>query len=335
MNSEAPLSALAFDPQSIRLGTSYLLTGGDAYLSDLVVDAVRQRLSKHDDIDLFIIYGDEVSAQELYDQLDTLSIFSKAQLLIIRNAHRLDKKRLETLAAYFEAPSEIQTLLIVADKIDARLATWKSIKAACIPIACDPPKYGGALKEWLEKALKNMGKSMALDAKNEYINRVELDYAFAANELTKLDILTGTRTSITSSDVMRSLSTTRTGAVIDFYRALGKRQPQMALDAVDKMLMSDWEALQVFFHYCKFYSALWRILVLRKAHFSEAEIIGKHLGDLFPAQRREFMDFSQRYSLEALEQILGILLETDARLKLSMAEPNVLLTDCLLKVLSA
>lgn len=335
MNYDSQPTALDFDPQSIRLGKSYLLTGGDAYLSDLIVDAVRARLGKQDSVDIFIVYGDEVSAQELYDQLDTLSIFSRAQLLIIRNAHRLDKNRLETLASYFESPSDIQSLVIVADKIDARLSSWKSIKTACIPVLCEAPKYGGALKAWLDRTLKTMNKTMAFAAKNEFINRVELDYAFAANELIKLDILTGTRTTITENDVMRSLSTTRTGAVIDFYRALGKRQPQLALDAVDKMLMSDWEPLQVFFHYSKFYTALWRILLLKKAHFAESEIISKHLGDLFPTQRKEFIDFSQRYTLETVEAILHILLETDAQLKLTMAEPNILLTACLLKVIAA
>lgn len=335
MNFHSQPTALDFDPQSVRLGKSYLLTGGDAYLNDLVVDAVRTKLKKQENVDVFIVYGDEITAQELYDQLDTLSIFSRAQLLIIRNAHRLDRHRLETLSNYFESPSEIQSLVIVADKIESSLSSWKTIKAACIPIVCEAPKYGGAMQAWLDKTLKTMNKTMAFAAKNEFINRVELDYAFAANELIKLDILTGKRTTITEKDVMRSLNTTRTGAIIDFYRALGKRQPQLALEAVDKMLMSDWEPLQVFFHYSKFYTALWRILLLKKAHFTESEIISKHLGDLFPTQRKEFIEFSQRYTLESVEAIMPILLETDAQLKLSMAEPNILLTACLIKVIAA
>lgn len=335
MNPEASVTALDYNPQSIRLGTSWLLSGGDAYLSDLVLDAIRTKLKKTDDIDLFIIYGDDVSASELYDQLDTLSIFSRAKLLIIRNAHKLGKKELEALEAYFQSPSEIQSVALVVDKVDSSLSAWKTIKAGCTTILCEPPRYGGALRAWLDKTLNTMNKSMTFKARDEFINRVELDYAYAANELIKLDILTGNRHAINEQDVLKSLGTTRTGAVIDFYRALGKRQTKEALIAVDKMLMSDWEPLQVFFHYTKFYTILWRIQVLKKAHFSEAEIISKHLTDVYQTQRREFVEFAKSFSLESLETIFPLLLDTDAQLKLSMAEPNILLTACLIKILAA
>lgn len=335
MNENSTPTALEITPKDIKLGNSYLLTGTDAYLGDRVLDLLKHTLRKKDNVDTFIVYGDSVKSADLAEQLDTFSIFSSAKLIIIRNAEKLQKKELETLGDYFDSPSEIQSVAIVAEKTDIRFTAWKKIKAGSMQILCEPPRYGGILRSWLDRSLKNINKTMSPKASEEFINRIELDYYHAANELTKLDLLSHGRSQISEQDVLKSLGTTRIGTLIDFYRALGRKQARQAIEAMDKMLFADWEPLQVFFQFGKFYTNLWRIQLLRKAHVSDSEISAKHINDIFQTQRKEFLEFASRYSLVSLEAIFGILLETDAQFKLSVAEPQVLLTTCLLKLLEA
>jgi len=333
--SESTLSALDLSASDAHLGKSFLLIGVDTYLADTALDIIRLKLKIHDKVDTFIVYGDEVKSSELNEHLDTFSIFSSAKLVIIRNAEKLDKKELDTLSEYFDAPSEIQSLAIVAEKIDARLSSWKKIKAGSITIVCDPPRFGGAIRSWLDKALKKMNKTMTAKAMEEFLNRVELDYYNAANELVKLDLLTQHASTITDKDVLKSLGTSRSGTLIDFYRALGRKQSKGALESMEKMLFADWEPLQVLSQVYRFYLSLWKILLLKKAHISDSEINSKHMGDIFQTQRKEYMEFSRNYKLESIEAIFGILLETDANFKLSVAEPNILLSTCLIKILDA
>ncbi len=333
--SETFTSALDFTQADVTLGSSFLLLGMDTYLADTALDIIRLKLKRQDKVDTFIVYGDEVKSSELSEQLDTFSIFSSSKLIVIRNAEKLDKKELEVLGSYFDSPSEIQSLAIIAEKIDAHLGPWKKIKAMATTIPCDPPRFGGAIRCWLNKALKNINKTMTPKAMEEFLNRIELDYYNAANELAKLDLLTQEKSTISDKDVLKSLGTTRSGTLIDFYRALGRMQTKAALEAMDNMVSADWEPLQVLSQIFRFYLSLWKIILLRRAHISESEINSKHLAEVYPYQRKEYMEFSRNSKPESLETIFGILLETDANFKLSVAEPSILLSNCLLRILKS
>lgn len=328
------LNALDIESTKVELGNNYLLVGGDAFLVDLVTDHIRQELRQKTDADLVIIYGDEAKAAQINDLLDTYSIFSSAKLVLFRNAEALKKDELDCLAAYFQNPSEQQSLVIVAEKIDARVSGWKKIKDACQNVLCDPPKYSGIMSPWLDRALSKMGKTMFSSAKNLFINRVELDYANANNELTKLVLLVGDKKQISDADVIRSIGSSRVGTQIDFFRALGNRQLKEGLQLMDRMLASEFKPLQVLFLINKCFLNIYHILLLKKNHISPSEISSKYLNDLYPKQRNEFLSFSNNYTLRQMSEIFFVLLDTDAKIKTSLASDAVLLTTCVLKIMA-
>lgn len=329
------LSALDFTAGHVKLGSSYLLMGNDAYLVDRVLDLLRHTLKQKENADTIVVYGDEINASELNELLDTYTIFSSAILVIIKNTEKWDKKLLDTLMDYYKSPSEIQSLAIVASKIDKRTTVWKQVLSSSLEVNCEAPRFGGAIRAWLDKSLKQINKSMTPKAAEEFLNRIELDYYNAANELTKLDLLTASTKVITEQEVLKSLGTTRIGTLTDFYRALGRRQQKASLEAMNKMLFADWEPLQVLFQFHKFFLAIWKINLLRKAHLTDAEISTKHLNDIFLSQRKDYLESSRNYSLSSVERIFAILMETDAGFKLSVADPTILLTNCLMQLLDA
>ncbi|MDD3869857.1 MAG: hypothetical protein PHN58_05355 [Candidatus Cloacimonetes bacterium] len=104
---------------------------------------------------------------------------------------------------------------------------------------------------------------------------------------------------------------------------------------MEKMLNANWEFLQIFFQFTKFYNNIWHILLLKKAHISDNEIVSKHLSDIYPNQRKEFLELSRSYNLASLEKIFTILLETDQQFKLSVADSQILLITCLIRVMEA
>jgi DNA polymerase III delta subunit len=333
--TELSLSALDFSPAQVKLGKSYLLLGTDSYLADRVLDTLRSTLKERDNAETIVVYGDEIKSAELNEHLDTFTVFASAKLVIIKNLEKWDKQMLDTLHEYFRGPSEIQSVALVVSKIDKRTSVWKQICTVALEINCEPPRYGGAIRAWLDKSLLKINKTMSSQAKDEFLNRIELDYYNAANELTKLDLLSGSSRIITENDVLKSLGTSRLGTLTDFHKALGRKQYKSSLEAMNKMLFAEWEPLQVLFQLNKFVMIVWKINLLRKAHLTDQEISLKHLNDVFQSQRKDFLDSARNYSLASLEKILGILLETDTQFKLSVADPSILLTNCLLQMLEA
>jgi DNA polymerase-3 subunit delta len=329
------LNALEISSLKPRLGDNFLILGPDAFLADLATDHIRKELKKQDDVDLVIVYGDDISPAGLNDLLDTYSIFSSAKLILLRKADALEKQHLEPLATYFQDPSPQQSLVIAAEKIDARIGSWKKVRDACQAITCDSPKHSGILRPWLDKALQQLGKTMSFDAKQAFLDQVELDYANANNELQKLAILAGDKKMITGQDVARALGTSRVGTQISFYRALGNRQINEALELMDRMLASELKGLQVLFQIIRFFNSIYNILLLKAAHISAAEISSKHMSDFFQDQRKEYLGFSLNFTLEQMNMIFSILLETDAALKLSLGSDAILLTNCIIRIMGA
>ncbi|HNT52750.1 MAG TPA: DNA polymerase III subunit delta, partial [Candidatus Syntrophosphaera sp.] len=289
--------ALKFDPQKVSLGQNYLLLGGDAYLTDMVADVIYARLAQSAAPDRLIVYCDEVKATELNDLLDAYSIFSSSKMILLRNAELLKKQELETLAAYFTEPSDGQTLVVTADKVDARVAGWKKIRDVCQVVTCDPPRFSSELVPLVNLVLSRLGIRMSESAKSLFINRVELDFASVYNELQKLGLLLGARKLISDEDIIRSIGISRVGTQIEFFRSLGNRQSKTCLQLLEKMLSSDWAPLQVLFLINRFYFSIYKIMLLRENHFSATEIIRAQLPEHFESQRAEFVRFSDHYRI--------------------------------------
>ncbi len=327
-------SALNFDARNVSLGKNYLLVGAEAYLSDSVQKQISGKLRQDQDIDISTLYADEVKSGDLIEYLDTFTIFSSSKLIVIKNCEKYLKKELEIIAAYFDAPSEIQTVVLITEKIDLKYNAWKTIKKNCEYVSCDPPRFAGDIRNWLMVELKRRGKVMAPSAIQEFTARIELDYFYAANELTKILLLIGDRKQISESDVITSLVGSRAGTQIDFFRALGNRNIKNALESVCLMLQGDAEPLQIFFSLYRFFMNLYKIQLLRAKRLTDTEIMQKHIAEIFFSQRKEYLAFAKNYSINALRQIFGILLETDADLKSSLTDKTLQLELCIVKALN-
>lgn len=324
-----------FDTTTAKLGENFLLMGTDAWLIDSYLRRIRETLSGTQDLDSVLIYADEVRGGVLEEHLDTFTIFSSAKLLVIKNCEKFPKRELEIIASYFEAPSEIQTLIIVTEKTDAKFNYWKKIKDNCKIIPCNPPKFASEIRNWLMNELKLRGKLMAPKAIVEFTSRTELDYLSVANELEKVLLLIGDRKQINESDVLTSLSGSRAGTQIDFLRALGNRQCKNALESIALMLETDTEPLRIFFGISRFFMILYKILLLREQHVSDMEINQKHLTEVFISQRKEYLNFSRKYDVKNLENIFEILLDTEYKLKSSVMDKTMALELCIIQALSS
>lgn len=327
--------ALEFDPRSVKLGTNFLLEGTDAWLIDRVSDKIRNIMRREHGADIVVIYGDEIKAAALNDTLDTFSIFSTRKLIIIKNSECFDKKELTILGDYFSSPSDTQSLLVVAAKINLTQKAWKTMAASCVHVSCEPPKWASMLQTWLKAMLGELGRKMTTEASAQFTSRVELDYSSAYSELCKLLLLTDSKSIITDKDVMRSIGVSRAGTLTDFYKAIGTRDKRQVISAISMMLQSDWQPLQVFFQFVRFFGVIHRILLLKRAHKSDSEIIKSHLFDQYENQRSAMVSYSNNYTLASIHKIYGIFLDTDSQIKLSAAQEDVLLTICALKVLDA
>lgn len=326
----------------------YLITGKDGFLIDRTYTLIRESIKCFlDKPDIVTIYGDEITIPDLSDYLESYSIFASNRILIIRNAERLGeenktrknperhKKMADIIGKYLETPDPSQAIILIAESVDSRLTGWKKIKEIALQIECHPPKHAGEMRAWLDAILKEKQIRMDNTARELFMSKVELDFCTAENELTKLCILIGERKVISETDVKTTLPSARAGTVSDFFRALGNRQTKDVLAKTDEMLASDKEPLMLLATITNFFKTIWKIHALKAKHISLSEISSKHLMDLFMTQRNEYISYTNHYKPSEIPAIFTALLELDSQIKLSMAEPEVLFTLCLMKICHA
>ncbi|MDD2332056.1 MAG: DNA polymerase III subunit delta [Candidatus Cloacimonetes bacterium] len=312
----------------------YLITGSDSYLGDCAQRHIREQARNFHTAELIYLYGEETTAPELSEHLDSYSLFSERKVILLKNCDKLKKDALDTLAAYYSSISDTQILIVFTPKVDVRFSAWKKIREASLCVECNPPRFAGDVRAWFDQQLAKNKKYMDYKAKDEFLSRIELDYAAIDNELQKLILLTYDKNNISADDVARSLGTSRSGAMTDFYRALGRRDTKQSITQINKMLSSDNEPISIIFNLLRFMNHMWKINLLKSNHISESEIISSHLPDLFEKSRPEYVAFSKNFPLTRFPSIFSALLETDSRLKLTAAEPDVLLSLCILEILS-
>ncbi len=330
---------------SLKTQPGYIIIGDDGYLLDKVYQSIKSIIRKSmPTFELLTLYGDELKFSELSEYLDSYSIFSDNRLLIIRNCERLgeeDKNRkqpelhkrmAELIANYLTDPDSSQVIVLIADSVDNRLASWKKLKELCLTIECEPIKYPGEMRAWLETILRNHKKTMDNRAKDLFLNKVELDFCTAENEIKKLFVFVGDRSHIDEKDVTTTLPTTRAGTLTDFYKALGNRNTKEIINKVNDMLDNDWADLQILSNISRFFLTVWKIQALQNKHYTNKEILTSHLNDFFPSQREAYLAYAAKYKPEELPTVFEIILETDSQIKLSMAESRVLLALSIVKI---
>lgn len=344
---QKPIKCNQFFEQSatLKMQPGYLIIGDDGYLVDKVYQSIKSIIKKSmSAYEQLTLYGDELKFSELSEYLDSYSIFSDNRILVIRNCDRLgeeDKNRkqpeqhkrmAELIANYFRDPDSSQVLVLIADSVDSRLTSWKKLKEECLTIICEPIKYPGEMKAWLESTLRSNKKVMNDRAKDLFLNKVELDFCTAENELEKLFVFVGDRPNIDEKDVTTTLPTTRAGTLSDFYRALGSRNTKDILKKINDMLDNEWADLQILSNISRFFLTIWKIHALQTKHYTNKEIITSHLNDLFLSQRESYITFAAKYKPDEITKAFEVILETDSQIKLSMAESKVLLALSIIKI---
>lgn len=155
----------------------YLLLGEERFLQDAARAALETRLlGPEAGPALQVFDGRKSSLAEVLDELRTVPFFGGGHRLVVveeaGGAAGFALTHAEPLAAFLEAGgSETATLVLVADKLDARLKTTKALKAAVTIVDCAPIDEAGHLG-FVRARAEVYGRSFARGADHALLERL-------------------------------------------------------------------------------------------------------------------------------------------------------------------
>ncbi len=180
----------------------YFLAGEETFFIDQISNYIEENLLPQEakGFDQTIVYGLDVQLPDLLMQARQFPMIGERQLIIIKEAQHLFKKKADTdaLENYLQQPPETTVLVFnyKYKKLDKRKKVYKLIAKQGIYFE-SKKLYERDTINWIVTTLKTMGHNIDMKSAQMLIDFLGTDLSKIYNELQKLDIIVDKDTPIT------------------------------------------------------------------------------------------------------------------------------------------
>lgn len=205
-----------------KLKPVYLLKGEELYYLELLSNKFEQEVldEAEKDFNMGVFYGKDASMDELMLSAKQYPVMSKCRLVMLKEAQTMDKRELEKLSKYLQAPLSTTVLVIVnnAKEFPQSLAT----KIAKVGTVFESQKIREEkLVSWIDSFVKQKGFVMEQQASMMVAEYLGNNLMKISNEISKLLINIKDRKEIKTSDVSLHIGVSKDYNVFELQKALG------------------------------------------------------------------------------------------------------------------
>lgn len=294
----------------------YILTGSQSYLrSQNEKKLLAALLEDGDTMNLTLYTGEDLTAETVIDQAETLPFFADRRVILFRGTGILGKAGAklsavsDKLASYIGGAPETTFFIFNEENTDARKKLWK----ACAPDAFVLPcaDIGEAMTAaWTRRRFTSAGLSIGDRVLAGFLARTGDDLARIAAETDKLTAYCWGRDQVTERDVAAIVSIHLEDRIFDMIGAIASGQTDRALSLYMDLLALQTEPQPILALLGRQMGRLLEVRELAAAGRSQEEI-GKAIG-LHPyVVRKEYLPLARRFAPGQLETALEACAEAD------------------------
>ena len=274
---------------------------------------------------LDVVDAPETPIPEIVARCETLPFFGSRRVVVLTRVDALTPQQGDALAPYFESRPPSSTVILVAEKLDARRRLSAVLRRAARLIACgplDPPE----LLRWVRAQAAAAGKTITPEGAEVLILLVGSRLRELQAEIGKLAAYVGARPAITEADVRDATCRVAEATIFELMDAVGQRQPDRALRLLNRVLIEE-APVKVLFMIGDQLRMLLKTRALsertggrRPSPDAIRETLGNRafLYDRYRSQARAFAGVDA-------ERLLGRLLDADTEIKTGGAPPALAL----------
>lgn len=315
-----------------------LIYGTEPYLIDKEIERVRAELSREGGAEAELVYidADELTAQQLLEQLDFSPLFALERVVVIRRPSWLGKTRrkaskveqlVEGLAAFLSEPIPGQVVIFTAEEDVSSHPLMKKLGKAVHKVACVRPNPQG-LETWVKQLAAALNQPLAPPVAKMLASSGQ-DMYYLQRLLEKLSLQKSPEM-ITEQDVAEELDQQIETSVFKLTDALLNRRSREALKAYYQLLRQGGQP--TFF----LYMIIRQFMLLGKVkHFSQEGMpqaaIAKATGARDFAVKR-LLSAASQYSWDELKRCFELFLQADINLKSSGRDGKIVLEALIIEV---
>ncbi len=299
------------------------------------------------DMNVSIVESDAIDFDTLRQMLQTLPFLSEKRLVVIRGLPKQKEKKaapaeddssagkrkkkktaetgmdpLEALAQLLQtAPETTDVIIISSEKLkDTHLVYEVAKQQGSITVFDKPEK--SELRGWIADRIKKEGATAepdALDLLEEYSND---DLRTIAQEINKLVTYTGVGTKVTSRDVRNICCNFHEAGSFELMDLIGKRNSAAALKIAHEYLSNGMDPIAITGQIALQIRTLIKMkdLVTRRAPQTEIQE-ALNMKKYNPYRINSLTGYVRNFTMEKLQRLQQMCLQTDSDLKLSKMDP--------------
>jgi DNA polymerase-3 subunit delta len=202
----------------------YWLEGEEDYFIDKAVEYAEHHILDENEapFNLSIFYGKDANWAEVLNACRRYPMFAERQVVLLKEAQQM--RDVEKLEPYIENPLG-STVLVVSykeKKLDARRKFTKLVKEKGV-LLTTKKMYDRELPEWTQHLVHSKGFSIAQKALTLLVDHVGNDLTRIENEIDKLSLNLGKRTSISEEDIEEYIGISKDYNVFELQSALAAK----------------------------------------------------------------------------------------------------------------
>lgn len=211
------------------LVAAYFVVGDDAYLTSEALEGI---LAGVDELALSE-FGPESDPSEIFQALDTPSMFGGRRVVIVRGVHEMPADVHRRVIAYLENPSVSASLVLVSAKPLAKIAA--AARKVGRVIETGKGKRTD-LFGWLREEAKARGLKISGDAMGALVEAVGEERMALVQAIDELALAMEEGTRLGPEEVRRQFQRRGDAKVFGFVDAVAARQTGAALEALHRLL---------------------------------------------------------------------------------------------------
>ncbi len=316
----------------------YLLLGEEDVRAEEALRSLLHEVVPEEErsLNLDVVDAGGVPIQDVITRCETLPFFGarRAVVLNVRNPEAWRAAEQDALADYLSQGPPPAALIIVAPRLDQRRRLFGVLQRAAQVVRCDPldPEH---LPAWLVARARESGKAMSPDAANLLVELAGGGLRALGLEVAKLAAYAGDRETITAEDVREVAShVAAQTTVFEVMDAVGHRRSEQAFRLLDALIALGEPPLRILYMLEDQVRMLARVQELVDRGVRNRADVQKALG----ARAWRYRDYQKQieaFGRVDVEELLGMLLETDGAIKTGQMPPRLALETLIVRMSGA
>ncbi len=291
------------DFQSGKIYPVYLFQGEETLLIDQAAAFLEDHLLQEHEraFDQQILYGMDVSARYVLEQLMLFPLLAVRRVVFVREAQQMDD--LKDLESYVlkPAPSSVLVLSYKGKSLDKRTKLYDAIRQKGFILSADPLKFRDVLP-WLTKTAGAMKIKLDPEAASAMVDLIGEEMSLLHPELKKLAISHADGKTVTVTDILDLVGMSREYNVIELQNALETGNVTRIMRIGSRM--SEQKGYSIIPLIALLYGYYSRLYAVKSLGQATDAAIGEAINNKNPFVINKHKELVRKYSSEHLENCL-------------------------------